>query len=258
MPAKRLIPCLDVKDGSVVKGIKFGGLVRVGDPVALAEIYYLQGADEIAFLDISASLESRPTLLSIVERTAERVFVPLLVGGGISSVDVARNVLRAGADKVSVNTAAVRRPELLSELAGAFGSQCVVISVDAKEMRAPGSDRGPKTWTAWTHGGSKDSGLDALAWVVRAVELGAGEVLLTSIDKDGTGEGYDLDLLRQVSSAVGVPVIASGGAGSVADAASAVSEGGADALLVASVFHYGQMPVTEFKRQLRRMGVPVR
>jgi imidazole glycerol-phosphate synthase subunit HisF len=253
VPARRVIPCLDVKDGAVVKGVNFEGLVRVGDPVELAEQYYLDGADEMAFLDISASKEGRATLLSMVERTAERVFIPLLVGGGISTRDGARDVLRAGADKVSVNTAAVERPELIAELADAFGRQCVVISVDAQ--RSPGPD--PK-WTVFTHGGSRPTGKDALEWIKAAVALGAGEVLLTSIDRDGTGKGYDLELLQRVTSSVTVPVIASGGASTVTDAAAGVLRGNADAVLAASVFHYGKMTVKEFKEGLRQLGVIVR
>jgi len=255
--ATRVIPCLDVKNGRVVKGIRFEGLAEVGDPVTMAEAYYRQGADEIAFLDISASQEGRSTLLSVVERTAERVFVPLLVGGGIGSFSTARDVLRAGADKISVNTAAVANPGIVSELAGAFGCQCVVVAIDAVETpRAQGP--GGKHWTIRTHGGTRDTGLDAIEWARKAVDLGAGEILLTSIDRDGTGAGYDLDLLRAVTSAVQVPVIASGGLGKVGDAVRAVMEGGADAVLAASIFHYGDMTAGSFKDELRRAGVVVR
>ena len=250
MPTTRVIPCLDVKNGRVVKGINFEGLVEVGDPVALAEAYYRQGADEIAFLDISASQEGRSTLLPIVEKTAERVFVPLLVGGGIGSVSVARDVLRVGADKISINTAAVAEPSIISELADTFGCQCVVVAIDAR--------RGATGWAVRTHGGTRDTGLDAVKWAQEAVRLGAGEILLTSMDRDGTGEGYDLDLLRAITTAVSVPVIASGGLGTVKDAARAVKEGGASAVLAASVFHYGGETVASFKDELRRMGVVVR
>jgi cyclase len=245
-----VIPCLDVKDGKVVKGINFECLVEVGDPVVLAEDYYRQGADEIAFLDISASQESRSTMLPVIEKTAQSVFVPLLVGGGIGSVEVARDVLRAGADKISVNTAAVAHPWIIGELAGAFGCQCIVVAIDATRKGAG--------WKVRTHGGTRDTGLDAVKWAQEAVRLGAGEILLTSMDRDGTGSGYDLDLLRAITSAVTVPVIASGGLGTVRDAARAVEEGGASAVLAASIFHYGAETVFSFKDQLRRMGVALR
>ena len=250
----------------VVKGIKFEDLVEVGDPVTMAEEYYRQGADEIAFLDISASQEGRSTLLSVIERTAGQVFVPLLVGGGIRSFGAARDVLRAGADKISINTAAVSNPGMISELAGAFGCQCVVVAIDAfgvpaprgPELGGPQQARRAKRWGVRTYGGTRDASLDAVEWARRAVDLGAGEILLTSIDRDGTGRGYDLDLIRAVSCAVSVPVIASGGLGTVEDAVRAVVQGGADAVLAASIFHYGNMTVGSFKDELRRMGVKVR
>ncbi len=253
MPTTRVIPCLDVKDGSVVKGVRFLELEVLAEPVSLAERYYREGADEIAFLDISATNEGRTTLLECVEKTAANVFVPLLVGGGIRSLDEARRALRSGADKVSVNTAAVQNPLLISELRDTFGSQCVVVSVDAK--REPGVSG---KWNVYTHGGKSSTSLDAVTWARRAVELGAGEILLTSIDRDGTSEGYDIELLKQVCSSVPVPVIASGGAGTPEDAARAVLEAGADAVLAASVFHYGRMSIGEFKQKMREMGVKVR
>lgn len=247
--ACRVIPCLDVADGGVVKGVRFTDFTHHGDPAEAAERYAAQGADEIVFLDIGAAPDARRTRLDWVRRTAERVFVPLCVGGGVRTVEDARELLAAGADKAGVNTAAVARPELVSELAARFGSQFVVLSVDARR-RGDG-------WEVVTHGGRTPAGRDALAWIVEGVERGAGEVLLTSIDRDGTRAGYDLELLGAASRAVGVPVIASGGAGDPADLAAAL-EAGAAAVLAASIFHTGRFTVGEVKRELARRGFPVR
>lgn len=248
--ARRVIPCLDVRDGRVVKGVRFENLADQGDPAESAARYAEEGADEIVFLDITAAPEGRDTDLDWVRRTAERAFVPLTVGGGVRSLDDARRLLLAGADKFAVNSAAVARPELLSELAGRFGSQCVVLSVDAKR-RAPG------TWEVVTHGGRTETGLDALAWIRQGVLLGAGEVLLTSIDADGTRDGYDLPLLRAATGAVGVPVIASGGAGTPDHLAAALAEGAA-AVLAASIFHQGDWTVAAIQRELLARGFPMR
>ena len=246
----RLIVCLDVRDGRVVKGVSFAGLRDVGDPVALAARYELEGADEIVFLDISASRESRSTLLDAVRRAAEEVFVPLTVGGGVGTADDVARVLRAGADKVSINTAAVSRPELLTECAERFGSQCVVASIDAK--------REGDGWRVWTHGGTVPTGLDAIEWARECVARGAGEILLTSIDRDGGRSGFDLALTRTVSEAVPVPVIASGGAGRADHVRDAVLEGRADAVLVAGILHDGLTTVRELKSELARARIPVR
>lgn len=247
----RLIVCLDVRAGRVVKGVRFEGLRDVGDPVELAARYEAEGADEIVFLDISASAEARTTLLETVRRAAEVLFVPLTVGGGVGTVDDVASVLRAGADKVSINTAAVARPELLSQCAERFGSQCVVASIDAK--REP--DGG---WRVWTHGGTVPTGLDAIDWARECVARGAGEVLLTSIDQDGARSGFDLALTRAVSDAVAVPVIASGGAGRADHVRDALLEGRADAVLVAGILHDGLTTVRELKRELARARIPVR
>ena len=252
MLACRIIPCLDVKDGRVVKGVRFVDLRDAGDPAELAARYEAEGADEVVFLDISASAEGRRTLLEAVERAADRLFIPLTVGGGVRSVQDARDLLLAGADKVSINTAAVADPSLVSRLADRFGSQCVVVAIDARRA-APGA-----RWEVYTHGGRRPTGLDAVQWARRAVELGAGELLVTSMDMDGTRQGYDYPLLRAVKEAVSVPVIASGGAGSLEHLRRAVVEGRADALLAASIFHYGQHTVGEVKAFLRASGVPVR
>jgi cyclase len=251
MLAKRIIPCLDVNAGRVVKGINFLNLVDAGDPVEAAEAYSRQGADEITFLDITASHEKRGIILDIVARTAERVFVPLTVGGGIRTVDDIKALLRAGADKVSINTAAVERPEVIREGAKRFGSQCVVVAVDAKRKEGGG-------WEVYTHGGRKPRGLDALNWVERAEKLGAGEILLTSMDRDGTKEGYDLDLTRAVADAVSIPVVASGGVGSPEHLREGLIEGGADAALAASIFHFGEWTVGSVKEYLRERNVCVR
>jgi cyclase len=265
MQAKRIIPCLDVDDGRVVKGIKFKGIQDAGDPVELARRYNDDGADELIFLDIGASYKSRATLLDLVRKAAAGVFIPLCVGGGIRSLDDMRQAMNAGADKVSVCTSALQRPELLGEMARAYGSQCVVLSIDAK--RAPPA--GPPRWYAYSHGGRTCTGIDAVEWAVRAVELGAGEILLNSIDADGTGGGYDLELTRRILEAVPVPVIASGGAGnpdqiagvllSTASAESGDAPApGADAALLASLLHYGKTTIKEIKKHAESKGVCVR
>jgi imidazole glycerol-phosphate synthase subunit HisF len=260
--AIRVIPCLDVDGGRVVKGVNFLGLRDAGDPVELAAAYDAQGADELVFLDITASAHGRDTMLDVVARTADQVFIPLTVGGGVRGVDDVDRLLRAGADKVSLNTAAIARPELLTEVAGRFGAQCVVVSVDAR--RAPpaagqsGGPGGPASgFEVTTHGGRRGTGLDAVEWAHRATELGAGEVLLNSMDADGTRAGFDLELIAAVRAAVHVPVIASGGAGRVADFAPAIAAG-ADAVLAASVFHFGTIRIGEVKQSLRAAGHPVR
>lgn len=251
---KRIIPCLDVKDGRVVKGIHFRSLRDAGDPVELADFYDREGADELVFLDISATVEGRRTMIRVVEATADRVFIPLTVGGGIGSVEDIRDVLRAGADKVSLNTAAVLNPDLIRQGANRFGSQCIVLAIDAR--RRPGSD--PAQWEVFTHGGQRPAGKDAVAWAREGVALGAGEILLTSMDGDGTRDGYDLELTRAISRAVSVPVIASGGAGTLAHLAEVLTVGEADAALAASIFHYGEYSVGEAKEYLRQCGIPVR
>ncbi len=254
--ARRVVPCLDVAAGRVVKGVKFQNLTDQGDPAEASERYARQGADEIVFLDVTAAPERRGTDLAWVERCAERVFVPMTVGGGVRSVDDARALLAAGADKVGINTAAVARPELLTELAERFGSQCVVLSVDARRRPAGGGDEGPR-WQVVTAGGRNPTGLDALEWIAEGVALGAGEILLTSIDSDGTQDGYDLELLRAVTAAVPVPVIASGGAGSPEHLVAAAAAG-ADAVLAASIFHHGTHTVDDVKDALEAAGFPVR
>ncbi len=251
MALKRVIPCLDVDRGRVVKGTNFTGLRDAGDPVELAERYDAEGADEIVFLDITASHERRDTLTELARRAAENVFVPFTIGGGIRSVADAQAVLDAGADKVSVNSAALARPELIGELAEVFGSQCVVLAIDAK--------RGAGGWDVYAEGGRRRvPGREAVAWAREGAERGAGEVLLTSMDRDGTAEGYDVELTRAVAEAVGVPVIASGGAGELRHLSEAILEGRADAVLCASIFHYGAHTVREAKEHLRAAGVPVR
>jgi cyclase len=251
--AVRVIPCLDVDAGRVVKGVNFLDLRDAGDPVEMARLYDAEGADELTFLDITASSGNRETTYDIVRRTAEQVFIPLTVGGGVRAADDVDRLLRAGADKVGVNTAAVARPELLRECALRFGSQCVVLSVDAR--RSPGPD-GPR-FEVTTHGGRRGTGLDAVAWAARAVELGAGEILLNSMDADGTRDGYDLEMIAAVRREVDVPVIASGGAGQLADFAPAVAAG-ADAVLAASVFHFGHLRIADVKDALRAAEVTVR
>jgi cyclase len=253
--AVRVIPCLDVDAGRVVKGVNFVDLRDAGDPVELARAYDAQGADELVFLDITASSGDRATTYDVVRRTAEQVFIPLTVGGGVRTVDDIDLLLRAGADKVGVNTAAIARPELLREAAERFGSQCVVLSVDAR--RCPEGVSTPSGWEVTTHGGRRSTAIDAIDWALRAAELGAGEILLNSMDADGTKDGYDLDLIRAVRAAVSVPVIASGGAGRVEDFAPAV-DAGADAVLAASVFHFGDLTIPEVKRALAEAGHTVR
>ena len=245
MNTKRIIPCLDVDQGRVVKGVKFVGIRDAGDPAECARVYHQQGADELVFLDITASAEARPILLEVVRKTADEVFLPLTVGGGIRSVENARELLRAGADKVSLNTAAVHRPDLISEVAEAFGCQCVVLAIDARRRA------GTAGWEVTTHGGRQSTTLDALAWAREGVKRGAGEILLTSMDADGTKTGYDLELTHTISSAVEVPVIASGGAGSPRHFAEVLGEkGGADAALAASLFHFGELTVPQVKDYL--------
>ncbi|HUR70117.1 MAG TPA: imidazole glycerol phosphate synthase subunit HisF [Candidatus Thermoplasmatota archaeon] len=250
MLKKRVIPCLDVKGGRVVKGVKFEGLRDMGDPAELAARYYDEGADEVVFLDIGASKDERRTTLDVVKRTAEQLFIPLTVGGGIRSVDDVQDALNAGADKVSMNTAAVLRPDLVAESADRFGSQCIVLAIDAKRIG--------DSWEVFTHGGSKPTGRNAIAWARDAAALGAGEILLTSMDRDGTRAGFELELTRAVSDAAGIPVIASGGAGTLAHFAEALTTGGADAALAASLFHERTLSVRDVKRHLRDQGIPVR
>jgi imidazole glycerol-phosphate synthase subunit HisF len=250
--AVRVIPCLDVDGGRVVKGINFQDLRDAGDPVELAKVYDAEGADELTFLDISASHEGRATTMEIVSATAEQVFIPLTVGGGVSSVDDVDRLLRAGADKVAVNTAAIRRPELVAEIADRFGNQVLVLSVDAR--RAAGTTSG---FEVTTHGGRQSAGLDAIEWAVRAAELGAGEILLNAMDADGTQDGFDLDLIRAVRREVTIPVIASGGAGTVDHFPPAV-DAGADAVLAATVFHFGTLRIADVKQTLAGAGHPVR
>lgn len=250
MLAKRIIPCLDVDEGRVVKGIKFKEIRDAGDPVELARFYNEQGADELVFLDIGASYKSRETMIEVVENVSREVFIPLTVGGGIRSVEDMRNILMAGADKVAMCTSAIKNPVLLSEGAKIFGAQCIVLSIDAK--------RDGNSWHAYTHGGRKDSGIDAIAWALRGEKLGAGEILLNSIDMDGTRQGYDLELNARVSESVGIPVIASGGAGNVHQMFEAIALGKADAVLLASLLHYGEYMIQDIKRELREKGVVVR
>lgn len=250
--ATRVIPCLDVNDGRVVKGVNFAGLRDAGDPVELARRYEAEGADELTFLDVSASKQGRGTMLDVVRSTAEQVFIPLTVGGGVRSADDVDELLRAGADKVSINTAAIARPELLRELSRRFGSQCIVLSVDAR--RAPGM---PSGFEVTTHGGSKSAGLDAIEWVRTGEKLGVGEVLLNSMDGDGTKAGFDLELIAAVREHTTVPVIASGGAGAAAHFPSAI-EAGADAVLAASIFHFGEVAIDEVKQAMQDAGLTVR
>jgi len=248
---KRIIPCLDVKDGKVVKGVKFQNLRDVGEPPRLAAVYEQQGADEITFLDISASVEARKTMLRIVEETAKSLFVPLTVGGGIRTVDDMRAALNAGADKVSMNSAAIADPDIITRCSESFGSQCVVVAIDAKLVSAG-------RWEVFTHGGTRSAGIDAVEWAKRAEELGAGEILLTSMDTDGVEEGYDIPLTSAVTDEVDIPVVASGGCGSVEHIYDMFAQTGASAALAASIFHYGEHTVSEVKEYLRDRGVPVR
>ncbi len=253
MRTARVIPCLDVDAGRVVKGVNFVGLRDAGDPVELAARYDQEGADEVIFLDITASSDGRETMVDVARRTAETVFIPFTIGGGVRSVDDARRLLRAGADKVSVNTAAVERPDLVAEIATEFGAQCVVCAVDARSRAGQ-----PGEWEVYVHGGRTPTGLDVVSWVEEVVRRGAGEIMLTSMDRDGTLEGFDLALTRAVTDAVHVPVIASGGAGTLDDLADGVLEGGADAVLAASIFHFGQHTIAEAKQVLAARGIPVR
>jgi imidazole glycerol-phosphate synthase subunit HisF len=250
MLAKRIIPCLDIKDGRVVKGVNFINLRDAGDPVEQARIYDDQGADELVFLDISATHEGRRTTLELVARVAETVFMPLTVGGGIREVEDMRNLLLAGADRVSINSAAVKRPELLSEGAARFGAQCIVLAIDARRQES--------SWQVYVDGGRVPTGIDAVEWALRGVELGAGEILLTSMDADGTLAGYDLELTRRIAETVSVPVIASGGAGIPSHFAEVLTDGKADAALAASLFHDGKLRIPELKRDLQKWNVPVR
>jgi imidazole glycerol-phosphate synthase subunit HisF len=254
MLGKRLIPCLDVQAGRVVKGVRFVDLRDAGDPVEAAQAYDAQGADELVFLDIGASHEDRAIMLDVVRRTAEGIYMPLTVGGGVRSLEDIRVLLRSGADKVSLNTAALARPALVGEAARAFGSQCIVVAIDAKREPSTNGAR----WGVYTHGGRRPAGRDAVEWAREVETQGAGEILLTSMDRDGTGEGYDLPLTRAVAEAVSVPVIASGGAGTLEHLHEGVTAGGADAVLVASMFHFGRYQVGEAKAYLRERGVPVR
>ena len=254
--AVRVIPCLDVDAGRVVKGVNFANLRDAGDPVELAAAYDAEGADELTFLDVTASSSGRATMLDVVRRTAEQVFIPLTVGGGVRAVADVDALLRAGADKVSVNTAAIARPELLAELARRFGSQCIVLSVDARTV-PPGGAPTPSGWEVTTHGGRQGTGIDAIEWARRGAELGVGEILLNSMDADGTKAGFDLPMLRAVRAAVTVPVIASGGAGALGDFAPAV-RAGADAVLAASVFHFGELTIGQVKAAMAAEGITVR
>ncbi|MCK0206801.1 imidazole glycerol phosphate synthase subunit HisF [Starkeya koreensis] len=251
----RVIPCLDVKDGRVVKGVKFVDLRDAGDPVEAAKAYDAAGADELCFLDITASVEARSTLIDVVSRTAEQCFMPLTVGGGVRTVEDIRTLLNAGADKVSINTAAVNRREFVREAASKFGEQCIVVAIDAKKVSGEGE---PDRWEIFTHGGRNRTGIDAIEYAKEVVALGAGEILLTSMDRDGTGEGFDLALTRAISDAVIVPVIASGGVGTLDHLVEGIREGGATAVLAASIFHFGTFTIGEAKRAMAEAGLPVR
>ncbi len=255
MLAKRIIPCLDVTGGRVVKGVQFVDLIDAGDPVECAKAYEAQGADELTFLDITATSDGRETMVDIVRRCAEQVFMPLTVGGGIRTAADVRNMLKAGADKVSFNTAAINHPGILNECSAQFGSQCIVLAIDARRNDAADPSKG---WTVYTHGGRNPTELDAVEWAKAGVARGAGEILLTSMDADGTKDGYDLELTRAVSDAVGVPVIASGGAGTVDHMVDAVSKGHADAVLAASIFHFGEFTIRDVKEHMAARGVTVR
>lgn len=256
MLAKRVIPCLDVHDGKVTRGVQFGKaeageLRNVGDPVELAVRYNQQGADEMVFFDITASAHGRASMIAVIERAADQCFMPLTVGGGIRTVQDMHTMLKAGADKTSINSSALATPELITHGAEKFGSQCIVVSIDAKKT-------GPDQWSVFSHGGRKETGLDAVAWAKKAVALGAGEIVLNSIDADGTKAGFDLVITRRISEAVGVPVVASGGAGSLEHIAAVLLEGRADAVLAASIFHFGEFTVGEVKKYLAERGIPVR
>ncbi|HUU50189.1 MAG TPA: imidazole glycerol phosphate synthase subunit HisF [Nitrospinota bacterium] len=251
MLAKRIIPCLDVKNGRVVKGINFINLKDAGNPVENAEIYDKEGADEIVFLDITASYENRDIILEVVKETAERVFMPLTVGGGVRNIEDIRKLLKAGADKVSINTTAVKEPLFIKESSERFGSQCIVVAIDAKRKNG-------NTWEVYIHGGRTPTGLDAIEWAQQSEELGAGEILLTSMDRDGTKDGYDLELTKKVSDLLGIPVIASGGVGTLEHLYEGLAKGGADAVLAASIFHYQEYSIREAKRYLQERGIVIR
>lgn len=251
MLSKRIIPCLDVKDGRVVKGVNFVNLRDAGDPVEIAKKYSDEGADEVCFLDITASHEERNTMIDVVERTAGQVFVPLTVGGGVRTLEDVRALLLAGADKVSINTAAVNNPDFVTEAAQMFGSQCIVVAIDARNV-------GEGKWEVYTHGGRNPTGIDAVEWAKKMEANGAGEILLTSMDKDGTKSGYDLELTRIISRSLSIPIIASGGAGTLEHLADGVKDGEADAVLVASIFHYGEHTIGEAKEHMKERGIPVR
>jgi cyclase len=253
--AKRIIPCLDVTDGRVVKGVNFVALRDAGDPVEIARRYDEQGADELTFLDITASSDNRGLILHIIEEVAAQVFIPLTVGGGVRAVDDVRRLLNAGADKVGINTAAVINPQLVADASSRFGSQCIVVAIDAKQVSAVGE---PLRWNVFTHGGRKDTGLDAVAWAKKMEQMGAGEILLTSMDRDGTKIGFNLELTRAVADAVGIPVIASGGVGNLDHLVDGVLKGHADAVLAASIFHYGEYSVEQAKRYMAQHGIEVR
>lgn len=250
MHTKRIIPCLDIKEGRTVKGVNFTGLRDAGDPVELARRYSEEGADELVFLDITATQEKRKTLVDLVSRIAREIDIPFTVGGGIGSVDEIAGILKAGADKVSLNSSIVRNPDLIAEAAGRFGSQAVVAAVDVK--------REGESWNVFVKGGTENTGLDALEWIEEVAGRGAGEILLTSMDRDGTKEGFDLELLRRVNRRVSVPVIASGGAGTIGHCVEAITEGGADAVLAASIFHFGEISIPKLKQEMARAGIPVR
>jgi len=258
MLAKRIIPCLDVKNGRVVKGINFLNLRDAGDPVEQAQIYNTQGADELVFLDITASYEERKPIYEVITKTAEQVFIPLTVGGGISGIEDIRKLLKSGADKVSINTAAVQNPELVKIDSQEFGSQCIVVSIDAKLSQDAKIKNQKLKWEVYIKGGRVPTGIDAVEWAKRVEELGAGEILLTSMDRDGTKSGYDLELTKAIASAVNIPVIASGGAGNLEHLYEAFAIAGADAVLAASIFHYGEYTIKEAKEYLHSKGIPVR
>jgi cyclase len=254
MLTKRIIPCLDVKDGRVVKGVNFVGLRDAGDPVEIAKRYDTQGADEITFLDITATSDNRDLILPIIEAVADQVFIPLTVGGGVRAVADVRRLLNAGADKVGINSAAVSNPQLVADSANKYGSQCIVVAIDAKRVSVEGEPR----WEIFTHGGRTPTGIDAIEWAIKMNQLGAGEILLTSMDRDGTRSGFDLQLTRAVSDAVSIPVIASGGVGSLQDLADGILHGHADAVLAASIFHFGQHTVGEAKQLMSAQGIAIR
>jgi len=253
--AKRIIPCLDVDNGRVVKGVQFASIRDAGDPVEVARRYNAEGADEITFLDISASHEGRETMVHVVEQVAEQVFIPLTVGGGIRTVDDVRRMLNAGADKVSINTAAVLNPDLIREVSDHIGSQCIVVAIDAKRVSAEGE---PLRWEIFTHGGRKPTGLDAIEWASKMCDYGAGELLVTSMDRDGTKQGFDLELTRRIADAVPVPVIASGGVGNLDHLVEGVIEGHADAVLAASIFHFSEHAIADAKARMAAAGIEVR